>query len=153
MSPVKYEQLKIREAFNQNVMRAATKLFNAQFGLAVGEQSLYVKKSIRGKIVIELVEDEETIKEFLVDDGASINAENRSHYYLATKPANNMAIDSLLNRALGKAPDKLIVEGGFFKAEKMLIEVVQPNNEISEGEIIDNGTNTSEHPVEHKIIT
>jgi len=147
-----YEQLKVREAFNQNVMRAATKLFNAQFGLAIGEQSLYVRKTVEEggakKSIIEIVTDEEIIKEFLVDDGDSINAESSGHYYLATKPANNMAIDSLLNRALGKAPDKLIIEGGFFKTEKMLIEIVQPDENITEGEIVEDGTSNTDTPSE-----
>jgi hypothetical protein len=143
--PHTYEMMKVKEAFNQNVLRAANKLFNAQFQLAVGEQSLYVKRSVEGKdgkkSIIEIVDDPDIIKEYLVDDGKSINdTSENEYYYIATKPANNMAIDSLLNRALGKAPEKIQIEGGFFKAEKMEIEVVNP--EIIEAEVIEDESNT-----------
>lgn len=127
------EQKAVRDNFNQMVMRAATKLFNAQFNLAIGEQSLFLKKTIgEGKnrrTEIDVVTDVETIKEYLVDDGLYLNNQSdEEYYYLATKPANNMAIDSLLNRGIGKAPDRIEIDGGFFIQNKLIVEVVGPRH-------------------------
>jgi hypothetical protein len=125
----KLEQMKVKNKFNQLVMRSATKLFNAQLNLAVGEQSLFVKyytgKSKDRKKHIDIVTDIELIKEYIIDDGLTLNNNgDEEYYFLSTKPSNNMAIDSLLNRALGKAPEKLEITGGFFSKSKLTIEVL-----------------------------
>lgn len=141
--------MKVRDAFNLRVMKHADRLLNAQLGLAVGEQVLMVKVTKRGPkggitgTEYEQVRDETLIKEFLDDSDGHPTSLGREDewYYLSTKPANNMAIDSLLNRALGKVPDKLEVTGRFFSEEKLTIEVVGDREDIidinSDGQIGD----------------
>lgn len=135
LDPHTLEQMAVREDFNQLTMRAATKLFNAQFGLAVGTQTLFVKYHVGSgkerKTVVETVTDEHLIKEYLIDDGLSLNADgDDEYYYISNNPANNNAIDSMLNRALGKAPDKLEITGGFFTKQEMTIKVVGSDHDI-----------------------
>ena len=136
----KLEQIQVREAFNQRVMLHADRLFNAQMNLAVGEQSLFVKvkeRDSKGKVIRvthEVITDVETIKQYLdyeegLEGAESLNDENH-YYYLSTKPADNKAIDSLLNRALGKAPDKLEITGGFFSQSQLTIKVVGSDHDV-----------------------
>jgi len=112
------ESTKIRMAakqeFQRRVVTMSDQLFNAQYDLAIGEKFLLVKR-VEGegrnrKTWIETVTDLQTIKEYLEDDGYSLN-DGEDFYYMSTKPANNMALDSLLNRAYGKPDEKLEVKG------------------------------------------
>jgi hypothetical protein len=123
--------MEAKNHFINRVQKNVDTLFNAQLALAKGEQFLYRKVTTgEGKsrrTSVEMVQDTELIEEYLVDDGYSLNQESdEEYYYISTRPANNQAIDSLLNRAFGKAPEKIEIEGGFFKADKMIIEVIDP---------------------------
>lgn len=108
------ERMKVKAAFIQRVNKNADRLFNAQFDLAIGEKYLMVKR-VEGegknrKTWVEVVTDVETIKDYLDDDGETLNKDaGEDFYYLTTKPANGMAIDSLLNRAIGKPEDKVLM--------------------------------------------
>lgn len=131
-----------KERFISRVQQNVDTLFNAQLALAKGEQHLFVKYHVgTGKdrrAHIDIVTDPETISNYLTDYGQSLNKQSDDeYYYIATKPANNQAIDSLLNRAFGKAPEKIEVEGGFFKAEALEIKIVKPDH-IVEGEVVEN---------------
>lgn len=127
------EAMKIREYFNQRVMKHVDDLFNAQYQLATGEQVLMVKikeRNSEGKVIrsyFEQVTDKETIKQYLdyefANEGDDPNDEEH-FYYLSTKPANNQALDSLMNRALGKVPERLEIEGRFFQSNEITIKVV-----------------------------
>jgi hypothetical protein len=139
--------------FVERVQANVDNLFNAQLSLATGEQHLFVKYHVgEGKdrrAYVDIVTDPDTIAEYLTDYGQSLNRESDDeYYYIATKPANNQAIDSLLNRAFGKAPEKIEIEGGFFKANSLKIEIVKPTHdltEVIEGEEVEtkeNGTET-----------
>jgi hypothetical protein len=149
------EKRRVREAFEQLVLRAATKLFNAQMGLALGEQSLYVKYYVGTgkdrKAVVDVVTDPEIIKEYVIDDGLTLNRESEDeYYYIASKPADNKAIEALLNRALGKAPDKLEITGGFFSQKELTIKVVGSSHDTidvgEDGQIIESGTDAQRTP-------
>lgn len=114
MNQSSIERMKVKEAFIQRVNLHADHLFNAQYDLAIGEKYLMVKKTIgtgkNRKTWVEVVEDVETIKKYLDDDGVTLNEDSDSeYYYMTTKPANGMALDSLLNRSFGKAEEKLDV--------------------------------------------
>lgn len=161
MTPEKITLKRGKEHFNQRVLQNIDTLFNAQLSLAKGEQHLFVKYHTgEGKdrrAHIDIVTDPETIAEYLTDYGETLNHnDDDEYYYISTRPANNQAIDSLLNRALGKAPEKIEIEGGFFKANNLRIEVVQPQNlDIPEAEIIDidgtdTNTNDDDAPTEHE---
>lgn len=97
------------ERFKERVENHADRLFNAQANLATGEQYLFcivTTTDSKGKTSkrTEVVTDLETIKAYLDD---TLDVGDDEYYYLSTKPANNMAIDSLLNRAFG-TPQKSV---------------------------------------------
>jgi hypothetical protein len=97
------------ERFKDRVEKHADRLFNAQANLATGEQYLFVvitETNKQGKSTrrTEIVTDHETIKAYLDE---TLDVGDDEYYYISTKPANNMAIDSLLNRAFG-TPQKSI---------------------------------------------
>lgn len=103
------EETKQRRAaeaeFKERVAKNVNKLFNSQLDLAVGEKFLYVtithnKGQKNERRETEMVTDPETIKAYL--DGEYDNdPDSNEYYFISTKAANNMAIDSLLNRAFG----------------------------------------------------
>lgn len=134
------DAIKVNKEFNQRIMKHADDLFNAQFDLAVGEKVLMVKvkeRDSKGKVIRvyhEIVTDKETIKQYLdneegLGDYEDIN-DDEHYYYITTKPANNQALDSLVNRALGKVADKLEVDGtGLFDNPQLTIKVVGSKHE------------------------
>jgi len=110
------EDTKIRRVAEQNfktrVANQVDRIFNSQLDLAIGEKYLMVKR-VEGegknrRTWVEVVTDLETIKQFIDDDGASLNADaGEDYYYMTTKPANNQALDSLMNRAFGKPKESV----------------------------------------------
>lgn len=108
MNPKTKERLAVKNAFQNRVAHNADKLFNAQFNLAVGEQYLMWKHKVgsgtKERTVVEVVDDPETIKAYLDD---TLEKNDGEYYYISTKPANGMAIDSLLDRSFGKAEQKM----------------------------------------------
>lgn len=99
--------------FKERVAKNVDRLFNAQLDLALGEKYLMVIHTTgtgqNKKRTTEIVTDVETIKEYLDDNLENTDTE---YYFMSTKPANNMALDSLLNRSFGKAEEKLDVTSG-----------------------------------------
>lgn len=95
-------------AYQERIANVADTLFNSQYSLAKGEQYLFRKYTVgsgtKAKQVTELVTDKTTIIEYLNDD---LDVGDDEYYYISTKPANGMAIDSMLDRAFGKAEAKL----------------------------------------------
>lgn len=130
----------VAEEMRQRILKNMDKLINAQMSLGVGEQVLMVKVKERDdegkvkRIYHEVVDDPEIIKQYLDYEegyGLQVNSpHDEDHfYYLSVRPANNQAIDSLLNRAVGKAPDKIEIEGGFFSQPELVIKVVESKHE------------------------
>lgn len=113
MNPDTKERMKVKSAFISRVNKHADDLFNAQYNLAKGETYLMVKR-IEGegknrKVWHEMVTDPQTIIEYLDGElqGNDSIDDDEHFYYMTTKPANGLAIDSLLNRSFGKAEEKL----------------------------------------------
>lgn len=133
------EAIKVRDAMTQRIMKHADDLFNAQFDLAVGEKVLMVKikeRDSKGRVIrtyFEQVTNKETIKQYLdyeyANQGEDPN-DDEHFFFMTTKPANNQALESLINRAIGKVPDKLEVEGRFFSAQEVVIKVVGARDDI-----------------------
>lgn len=102
--------------FKERVAKHVDKLFNSQMDLAVGEKYLMVKTTTgtgkNRKTTVEIVTDPELIKDY-IDSGESYTfGEENEYYFMTTKAANNMALDSLLNRSFGKAAEKLDITTG-----------------------------------------
>ena len=135
--------MEVKRKFVERVNKAADRLFNAQLDIALGEKFLMVRIPIndeKSKYKTEVVTDPEIIAEYLDDNGATLNNSGDDYYYMTTRPANNQAIQSMLDRAFGKAPEKIEIEGAFFKANKLEINIVQKRNDddIINGEIVEN---------------
>jgi hypothetical protein len=112
LAPQTVERAAALQAFRERVAKNVDKLFNAQLNLAMGERYLMVKRTVyvgkEKRTWHEVVEDPEDIKSFL--DGDLDNTDSE-YYYMSVKPANNMALDSLLDRTFGKAQQNMKLEG------------------------------------------
>lgn len=125
-NPATIKREEAKRQFQARVAKNANKLFNAQFDLAIGEKYLMVKR-VTGtgkdrKTWVEVIEDIETIKKYIDDDGESLNADaGEDYYYMSVRGANNPAIDSLLNRSFGKADESLDITSDGRKLEGLVI--------------------------------
>lgn len=113
-----------KAAFQERVMAVSDQLFNAQFDLAVGEKYLMLTETIGKSRDTSIVEDPELIKQFI--NGTLENTDTK-YYFMTTKPANNQALDSLLNRAYGKAEEKLDITSDDEKIDGAILGYVLPN--------------------------
>jgi hypothetical protein len=94
------------ERFRQRVFEAFDPLVNAQIAMARGLSYLF-KADTDGEGKARkpiLVTDPEEIAAFLADD---YNELETTYYYITTEKPDNRAIDSLLDRATGKAAQVL----------------------------------------------
>lgn len=100
------EKQKVAEAFNQRVMNKADALFNAQLTLAVGSMKVFrideEGEGSKKKRVHAHVTDVDEIKALLDEHDGSAGVVDGVFYYFSDVLPDNKAIDSLLNRALGK---------------------------------------------------
>jgi len=98
-----------KKLFVERVNKNVDKLFNSQLDLAIGEKYLMVVrttgKGAKARRETSIVTDPDLIKQYL-DDETSLDDENE-YYFMTTKPANNQALDSLLNRSFGKPKESV----------------------------------------------
>jgi hypothetical protein len=103
------EKKEAEKLFTERVIKNVDKLFNAQISLAEGCSYLYrvdqVGESKKQREEHVLVTDPEEIKRYL--DGET----DGEYYYITTKTPDNKAIDSLMDRAFGKAVTKVAGPG------------------------------------------
>lgn len=123
------EKQAVNEAFNQRVMLAADALFNAQLKLATGSQKIFRidEEEVDGKIKKShvLVTDADEIKRLLdLHDGSS-GIVDESYYYFTEIAPDNRAIDSLLNRALGKPKESVDLQ----HSGNMVFDILLPTPE------------------------
>lgn len=121
------EKEQVLGALRQRIMKKADRILDSQLMLANGQQFLYKiekeevvgpkgGKSYHAKRP-ELVTSESEIRDYIENlaenEGVYTleDPEDRSatYYFITTKEPNNFAIDSMLNRAFGKATDHLDV--------------------------------------------
>lgn len=106
------EKQKVAEAFNQRVMAKADALFNAQLTLAVGSMKVFRIDETEGeggkkKREHTHVTDPDEIKRLLDEHDGANGVVDGVYYYFSDVPPDNRAIDSMLNRALGKPKETL----------------------------------------------
>lgn len=105
------EREAIQKAFDQRVLRAADRLFNAQLSAAEGVTFLFRRKRKQkgedGKI--ERVTSPADITAYLEQHGAAESGEmsDGTYYFLAAERPSADAADRLLNRAMGKAKESV----------------------------------------------
>jgi hypothetical protein len=109
MNSATREMKEARKIFIDRVNKNTDKIFNAQLDLAIGEKYLMVVKQVgkgaKARRETEIVTDTDLIKQYL-DDDTSLDKEEE-YYFMTTKPANNQALDSLLNRSFGKPKESI----------------------------------------------
>lgn len=101
-----------RKAFQQLVLENLRPLFHKQLWLSMGQTYIYRKEKhgtgASMRIEHVLLENPHEIADAL-DTIANMDEqdENEGFVYIVTKPPENRAIDSMLDRSIGKASDKV----------------------------------------------
>lgn len=101
------EKKLVEEEMKQRVLRSADQLMNAQMNLAQGVQMLFkIVKDEDGKKVgkPELVTDQIEIEEYLAGE---YEGGDTDYYFMTTERPDNKALDSLFDRTLGKAVQRV----------------------------------------------
>ena len=144
------KKAKIHEkTVKERILKNTDKLLNSQISLAQGQQFLYEIKMRnvggRRKAVHTLVEDPKKIQQYLDDE-----LDEDSYCYITTKSPDNKAIDSLLDRGLGKATTNAKTETAFtfevldYQQPEMIDgnvqDVLLENNKTENGTNKDNDT-------------
>lgn len=106
------EKMAVKKQFEDRVAHHADALFNAQVSLAIGTQYVFMRYKVKTAKGVrwskfERVTDPDEIIKFL--DGDFEKSENEYYMITADKPDAH-AIDSLLDRAFGKAPQNLNIK-------------------------------------------
>lgn len=137
-SPATIDREAALRRFRDRVAKVVDPIFNSQYSLAVGEQYLMKVETIgtgaKARKETTIVEDPQTIIDFLNEELNQIGDDE--WYYMTTKPANNMALDSLMNRAFGKPQENKSVD---ITAENPIIfvnEVPSPQHNSPTGDIL-----------------
>lgn len=110
------EKQAVQEAFNQRVLTQADALFNAQLALAVGSIKVFrvdEEEDAKGNIkkVHTLVTDADEIKQVLDEHEGSAGMVGESYYFVSDVMPQNIAVESMLNRTLGKPKESMEVTG------------------------------------------
>lgn len=105
------EKQAIQAAFNQRVMTHADALFQAQLQLAVGSVQIFRVDEVedgngKTKRVHVLVTNSDEAKVVLDAHGGESGLVGDDYYFVSQVSPQNIAIESMLNRALGKPTDK-----------------------------------------------
>jgi hypothetical protein len=105
------EKKEAQRQFIDRVVKNVDRLFNAQISLAEGCSYLYrIEDEGEGKNKKRkhvLVTSPEEIQAYLDDD-----VDQDNYYYITTHTPDNKAIDSLMDRAFGKARQTIGLDGG-----------------------------------------
>lgn len=120
------ERIAVNAAFNQRVMAHADRLFHAQLSLAVGSQQVFRIDEVKGddgkpKRVHELVTNPDEIKKLLDEHDGCDGVVDGNYYYLSNVLPDNRALDSMLNRGLGK-PKESVEHSGTLDVSTRVIE-------------------------------
>jgi len=101
-NPETIEKEKAMAVMRQRIIRASDKLLNSQMNLAEGIQMLYkIEKDKKGNNKKpELITNQQEIEEYLDGD---YDGNTEEYYFITTERPDNRALDSLFDRALGKA--------------------------------------------------
>jgi len=95
--------------YKRRVAGMTDQLLNAQLALALGEINLFKKTKRGNKTITTLIDDIETVKEYL---SGNLKDKDNEYYYLATKPPDNKALDSVLDRTYGKSRQSVDITSG-----------------------------------------
>lgn len=120
---------RVLAALRDRIMANADRILDAQLSIAQGQQFLYrivTTKDAKGRETRskpELITSEIIIEAYLNGDYEDSDDE---YYFITTKEPNNMAIDSMFNRAFGKPTESIDVTTKG-KALPGVINIVSPD--------------------------
>jgi hypothetical protein len=102
------EKERVQAELRQRTMRAADKLWNAQYQKAVGSVMVFrvdEEEGDNGKVkrIHTLVESADEIKRVLDENEGLDGNVGENYYFVTTVPPDNKAIDSMFDRTFGKA--------------------------------------------------
>jgi len=102
------EKLATLKEFKERVRKNANRLFNSQMSLAEGCSFLFciktIKKGNTSKRITKKVSDPKIIKAYLDDE---LDNKKDEYYFISTEKPDNRAIDSMLDRAFGRATQSM----------------------------------------------
>jgi hypothetical protein len=102
------EKKEAEKQFIARVVKSVNRLFNAQISIAEGCTYLYrIEETGEGKKKHVLVTSPGEIEAYLDSD-----VDEKDYYYITTEKPDNKAIDSLMDRAFGKARQTIGLDGG-----------------------------------------
>jgi hypothetical protein len=127
------EKQAIANAFNQRVLTQADVLFNAQLALSVGSIKVFridEEEDGNGKVkrVHTLVTLPDEIKAVLDEHEGGSGIVGENYYFVSNVSPDNRALDSMLNRGLGKVADKT-EHSGKLEIEVATFQIKTRNNE------------------------
>lgn len=146
MQKTKDKMLVVQE-MRDRVIKNVDGLLNSQINLAKGVTFLYridEEMNDKGKVKRKhvLVEDPEEIRQVLDENGGEGGNVNEHYYYMTTQKPDNQALESLFNRAFGKAKESVdvnvegkveMVQG--FNYVKPIEAKVEPTEEVTDVEV------------------
>ncbi len=134
------EKEKVDLAIKQRIFKNADLILNSQLSIGKGQQFLYKiektqvvgskggisYKSEKPKLVTEEWEIQAYLDGLVDEDNGESEPKDRSatYYFITTKEPNNMAIDSMFNRALGKATEHTDITTGGKSLNALLVKFV-----------------------------
>jgi len=101
------ERNAVKAALEQRILQKADELHNAQYALAVGSLCIFRVEQDGKKKKHILVTDTDEIKEVLDTNEGTSGKVGESYYIVSTQQPDNKAIDSMLDRVFGKAPQTI----------------------------------------------
>ena len=111
MNPQTLEKERTLRELKSRIAQSADVLLNAQLSVALGSTFLFCKRTVgkgkNKKTVVEIVDDIETIKSYFQGELDGLEDE---YYYMTTSKPDSRAIDSMFDRAFGKAKETLEID-------------------------------------------
>lgn len=108
-----------KKEIENRVINSLDKIINSQLDLAMGEKYLMVVKTVdrgsKARQETTIVTDVEIIKRYFNEE---LKDTDEEYYFMSTKPANNQALQGLLDRTFGKAPQGVEMSG----EQKIIVE-------------------------------
>lgn len=126
------EQKKALEKFKLRVFKRVDRLFNAQSSLAEGLQYMIrieTTKDSKGKEIkkhVRVTDPDEMIR--ALDEG--LGDIDGDYYYLTSKDPDNKALDSLMDRAFGKAPQAIDMTSKGKRIDGYVLEIIDKREDV-----------------------
>lgn len=136
VSTEKKLQQEALDRFKARVRMRMGRLFNAQASLAEGMQYMIrieTTKDSKGKEIkkhVRVTDPDEMIR--ALDEG--LGDVDGDYYYLTSKDPDNKALDSLMDRTFGKAPQAVDLTSKGKRIEGYVLEIIDKREHVEKGD-------------------